>query len=74
VTAITSPTPLANTMLSDNTLVTTMSPITAGLNQIPQGADGTVIAELGGGATYEVLFGPPVSAAEPVTENLLAIA
>lgn len=74
MTIITSPAAPSNTALSDDTRVMTMGPITAGTSQIPQGANGTVIAELGNGATSEVLFGPPVDATEPVTDSLLAIA
>jgi hypothetical protein len=74
VTAIPSPSSVSNATLADNTPVMTMGPIVAGLSQIPQGADGTVIAALGNGGTCEVLFGPPVSAAETVTESLLAVA
>jgi hypothetical protein len=74
VTILASPNTPSNAALSDDTLVTTIGPVTSGLGQIPEGANGTVIAELGNGATYEVLFGPPVNAAEPVTDSLLAVA
>jgi hypothetical protein len=69
-----SPTPPLNPAPSDDTRVTTMGPITSGLSQIPQGANGTVIADFGNGAACEVLFGPPVSATETVTDSLLAVA
>ncbi len=74
MTNLTSPTPASNAALSDDTRVMTMGPINSGPNQIPQGADGTVVAELGNGATCEVLFGPPVNATETVTDSLLAVA
>jgi hypothetical protein len=71
---ITAPSTALDTALSDDTQVTTMGPITSGTSHIPQGANGTVIAEVGNGATLEVLFGPPVSATEDVSESLLAVA
>jgi hypothetical protein len=71
---VAAPSSLANAALSDDTLVTTVGPINAGLSQIPQGTSGTVIAALGNGTACEVLFGPPVSAAETVTGNLLVVA
>jgi len=40
---------------------------------IPPGSDGTVVATLEGGAA-EVQFGPPVSAVETVSQDVLAIA
>lgn len=74
MTAVSSPSSLSNTTLADNTPVTTVGLVTSGLSQIPQGVDGIVVAASGGGTTCEVLFGPPVSAAETVTESLLAVA
>lgn len=71
---ITSPGALSNTELGDNTPVTTMGPMTSDHGQIPEGTTGTVIAAFGNGTACEVLFGPPVSAAETVTESLLAVA
>ena len=74
MTAISLPSSLSNAGLADNTPVTTLGQITSGLHQIPEGVNGTVVAALDSGVSCEVLFGPPVSAAETVTESLLAVA
>lgn len=74
MTIITSPAVVSNAALTEDTQVTAMAPIASGVGQVPQGALGTVIAQFGSGATCEVLFGPPVSATETVSETLLAIA
>ena len=73
MTEISSPSSLSTAVFTDNTPVTTMGLVTSGLRQIPEGVTGTVIA-VSGGTTCEVLFGPPVSAAETVAESLLAVA
>jgi len=54
--------------------VTTTVPVVAGTKDIPPGANGTVVAVLGAGSTYEIAFGPPVSTTETVPQNLLAVA
>lgn len=54
--------------------VKTVVPVIAGTTDIPLGTNGTVIAVLGIGSTYEISFGPPVSTTETVPQNLLAIA
>jgi len=54
--------------------VKTTDPVLAGTTNIPSGTNGTVIAVLGVGSTYEIAFGPPVSTTETVPQNLLAIA
>jgi hypothetical protein len=54
--------------------VRTIVPVVAGTKNIPSGTNGTVIAVLGVGSTYEISFGPPVSTTETMPQNLLAVA
>jgi hypothetical protein len=70
-------TPLASAVppaIEFQTSVKTVVPVMAGTTNIPSGTNGTVIAVLGVGSTYEISFGPPVSTTETVAQNLLAIA
>jgi len=63
------PPPIAN-----DQPVRVTGPVEGHQQNIPVGADGTVVATLQNGATYEVQFGPPVSAVETVSSDILAIA
>jgi hypothetical protein len=63
------PAPIAN-----NQSVRVTGSVEGHQQNIPAGADGTVVATLQNGATYEVQFGPPVNAVEPISSDILAIA
>jgi hypothetical protein len=66
--------PTFPTPIADNQSVRVTAAVEASQHNIPAGAIGTVMATLQNGATYEVQFGPPVSAVETVSSDILAIA
>lgn len=60
--------------LNDGLSVRLSGAVFAGAQPVPPGATGIVIAQYNSGAVDEVRFSPPVSAVEPVAQNLLAVA
>ncbi len=69
----TSAVPSAPPVITDNESVRVLGSVETPQQVIPPGSDGTVVATLEGGAA-EVQFGPPVSAVETVSQDVLAIA